>query len=192
MCCVSDRGPQIWPDLPIHSHLPDDPAEQICSEIQIWLLLTEKIQKKHHRYQIATKSRNPNRYSTFEILTVGQSSSEGIEMYSRKSRRSKSDVMMIAVMVKLSLRSFILARNVVVFSDPFRLAQQVGGEGSRVQIWLSEQRPACHLTQMRSKPDYAKKRQRRRRRGKLVCDIYNAPLLGAVHIFLVGFSRSKS
>ena len=55
-------------------------------------------------------------------------------MYSGKSRRSKSDVMMIAVMVKLSLRSFILARNVVVFPDPFRFAQQVGGEGSRVPI----------------------------------------------------------
>ena len=42
--CVSvlDRAPQIW-QLPrsIHSHLPDDPAVQICSKIQIWLLRTD-------------------------------------------------------------------------------------------------------------------------------------------------------
>ena len=44
---VLEQGPQIWQLLlAIHSHLPVDPAEQICSKIQIWLLRKDLITKK--------------------------------------------------------------------------------------------------------------------------------------------------
>ena len=60
-------------------------------------------------------------------------------------------------------------------SFTFGPAGWLWGGGRGVQIWL-RQRPACHLTQMRSKPDYRKKAVGRKWGGP-IADICHCPTL---------------